>query len=380
MALIHNQNDLQNMFSKAGKITSEKYIVFQHRDDHPVKKFSTPQPSKSPDLNNKNALSQQESLNEAEQNHLKHLLRMSQPFTKQISRKVGHYTQIGNNCKASCGQYHIKYSELDKAVHSVPHYDKTLKHTIPVEVPHKHQQDLPQEQVPLLLPQYSLHCRETQIQIREFCRSAKTNTKVCSSLQNRADIFSGRPNPHPDRFQFLNVTNQWSKIPRQPQIKLEKQLSRDQMLIYKKKEFAPDYKPNFEFGKKQLGSCGAPFYKLEQRKDILTKIPPYNFESYFEYDQYSKQPKSQLFTSPTAPNFKTMLDRECDQKSLLPSFMQKFTNTRMGITHLNQKMLEVNNFKDGRFLTVTSSFMPTKQKQSKQTQNQSSQNQSFDEI
>ena len=28
MALIHNQNDMQNMFSKAGKITSEKYIIF----------------------------------------------------------------------------------------------------------------------------------------------------------------------------------------------------------------------------------------------------------------------------------------------------------------------------------------------------------------
>ena len=46
------------MFSKAGKITSEKYIVFQHRDDHPVKKFNTPQPSKSPDSIKKKAFSQ----------------------------------------------------------------------------------------------------------------------------------------------------------------------------------------------------------------------------------------------------------------------------------------------------------------------------------
>ncbi|CAD8209409.1 unnamed protein product [Paramecium pentaurelia] len=364
MALIHNQNDLQNMFSKAGKITSEKYIVFQHRDDHPVKKFITPQPSKSPDSIKKKPLSQQESLNETEQNQLKQLLKLSQPFSKQISRQIGHYTQIGNNSKASCGQYHIKYSELDKAVHSVPHYDKTLKHTMPIEIPPKHQQDLP-------------------IDTPSIIEKPKVKYESFVDLQRqipRADIFSGRPNPHPDRFQYLNVTNQWSKIPRQPQIKLEKQLSRDQMLIYKKKEFAPDYKPNFEYGKKQLGSCGAPFYKLEQRKDIMTKIPPYTFESYFEYDQYSKKSKSQLFTSPTAPNFKTMLDREYDQRSLLPSFMQKFTNTRMGITHLNQKMLEVNNFKDGRFLTVTSSFMPTIQKQSKKSVNKSSQNQSIDEI
>ncbi|CAD8101144.1 unnamed protein product [Paramecium primaurelia] len=363
MALIHNQNDLQNMFSKAGKITSEKYIVFQHRDDHPVKKFKTPQSIKSPDLTKKKVHSKQESLNEAEQNHLNHLLKLSQPFSKQISRQIGHYTQIRNNCKASCGQYHIKYSELDKAIHSVPNYDKTLKHTLPIEVPPKYHQD------------FSI---DTPI-----IDKPKVKNESFVDLQRqipRTDIFSGRPNPHPDRFQYLNVTNQWSKIPRQPQIKLEKQLSRDQMLIYKKKEFAPDYKPNFEFGKKKLGSCGAPFYKLEQRKDILTKIPPYTFESYFEYDEYSKKPKSQLFSSPTAPNFNTMLERECDQHSMLPSFMQKYTNTRLGITHLNQKMLEVNNFRDGRFLTVTSSFMPTKQQSSKKNLNKSSQNQSIDEI
>ncbi|CAD8185264.1 unnamed protein product [Paramecium octaurelia] len=363
MALIHNQNDLQNMFSKAGKITSEKYIVFQHRDDHPVKKFKTPQSTKSPESIKKKAHSQQESLSEADQNHLKHLLKLSQPFSKQISRQIGHYTQVGNNNKASCGQYHIKYSELDKAVHSVPNYDKTLKHTHPIEVPHRYQQDCPIDP--------------------PIVEKPKVKNESFVDLQRqipRADIFSGRPNPHPDRFQFLNVTNQWSKIPRQPQIKLEKQLSRDQMLIYKKKEFAPDYKPNFEFGKKKLGSCGAPFYKLEQRKDILTKIPPYTFESYFEYDEYSKKSKSQLFNSPTAPNFNTMLEREYDQRSLLPSFMQKYTNTRLGITHLNQKMLEVNNFRDGRFLTVTSSFMPTKQQSSKKNLNKSSQNQSVDDI
>ncbi|CAK87899.1 unnamed protein product (macronuclear) [Paramecium tetraurelia] len=31
MALIHNQNDMQNMFSKAGKIASEKYIIFKEK-------------------------------------------------------------------------------------------------------------------------------------------------------------------------------------------------------------------------------------------------------------------------------------------------------------------------------------------------------------
>lgn len=33
MAIVENPNDTQNMFSKAGKITSEKYIVFQRKDE-----------------------------------------------------------------------------------------------------------------------------------------------------------------------------------------------------------------------------------------------------------------------------------------------------------------------------------------------------------
>ena len=54
----------------------------------------------------------------------------------------------------------------------------------------------------------------------------------------------------------------------------------------------------------------------------MVKVPPYNHEAYFEFDKYSKSTKSQLFRTPTAPNFDKMLDRECDGKSLLPSFMQ----------------------------------------------------------
>ena len=71
-----------------------------------------------------------------------------------------------------------------------------------------------------------------------------------------------------------------------------------------------------------MGSCGPSFDKLVVRKDIMVKVPPYSNEAYFEFDKYSKSTKSQLFRTPTAPNFDKMLDRECDGKSLLPSFMQ----------------------------------------------------------
>ncbi|CAD8147606.1 unnamed protein product [Paramecium pentaurelia] len=356
MALIHNQNDIQNMFSKAGKITSEKYIVFQRKEEiinNRPRYFKGKSQSaasseevnqqvdkKMPEISSKK---QQEQITEAEQIQRKNQVKLSQPFSRQLSRQVGHYTKLSKDSKPSCGQYHVKYSELDKAVHSIHDYDKSLKQTVPLEVPGKHGEPENIDKPIVDRPRFSRTCfldlvRQTQ----------------------RPDIFFGRPTPHPDRFTYLNVTDSWSKIPRTPSVQLEKQLSRDQMIIYKKKQFAPDYHPNFEFGKKQLGSCGAPFDKLEQRKDIMTKIPPYNHETYFEFDVYSKDPNSKLFRTPTAPNFKQMLDREQDGKSLLPSFMQKYSNTRMGITHLHQKMLEVNNFRDGRFQTVTSSFLPSK--------------------
>lgn len=44
-----------------------------------------------------------------------------------------------------------------------------------------------------------------------------------------------------------------------------------------------------------LGSCGASFDKLEKRKDIFFKKVPYTNETYFEFAEYSKSPKSTLF-------------------------------------------------------------------------------------
>ncbi|CAD8066334.1 unnamed protein product [Paramecium primaurelia] len=374
MALIHNQNDIQNMFSKAGKITSEKYIVFQRKEEiinNRPRYFKTKsqsvaspeevnlQPEKKiPEIANK----KQVQITEAELIQQKNQLKLSQPFSKQLSRQVGHYTKLSNDNKPSCGQYHVKFSELDKAVHSIYDYDKSLKKTTPRDVEGKFGQPESIDKPIVDRPRFSRTC------FTDLTRQTQ-----------RPDIFFGRPTPHPDRFTFLSVTDSWSKIPRTPNVQLDKQLSREQMIIYKKKQFAPDYHPNFEYGRKQLGSCGAAFDKLEKRKDIMTKIPPYNNEAYFEFDVYSKDPQSKLFRNPTAPNFEKMLERECDGKSLLPSFMQKYTNTRMGIAHLNQKMLEVNNFRDGRFQTVTSSFLPSKFKRKQKLDESSEEIEQFED-
>lgn len=90
----------------------------------------------------------------------------------------------------------------------------------------------------------------------------------------------------------------------------------------------------------------------------MVKVPPYTNEAYYDYDMYYKEydestkDKSskkerfefekdkptkfnRLFRTPTAPNFKKMLDRECDHKSLLPCYIQKFTNNRMALTFVH---------------------------------------------
>jgi len=38
--------------------------------------------------------------------------------------------------------------------------------------------------------------------------------------------------------------------------------------MYKNMEYAPDYQPNHEIVKKQLGSCGTKFENLKSRKPI----------------------------------------------------------------------------------------------------------------
>ena len=39
-------------------------------------------------------------------------------------------------------------------------------------------------------------------------------------------------------------------------------------MMIKNVEYAPDYKPNYEYGKKSLGSCGIKFAKMSSRKPL----------------------------------------------------------------------------------------------------------------
>jgi len=49
---------------------------------------------------------------------------------------------------------------------------------------------------------------------------------------------------------------------------MKKSRGRDKQLLYKNLEFAPDYSPNFEVGKRSLGSCVPKFDMYSPRKDV----------------------------------------------------------------------------------------------------------------
>ncbi|CAD8119796.1 unnamed protein product [Paramecium sonneborni] len=342
MALIINPNDPQNMFSKAGKITSEKYIIFARKDEILNRKMGKRIKSQLFEIPIPETQEKEQPTNNNQQAQ-----KTQQPFTKQLSRAVGNYTKIGCDGQPPCGYYNPKFNQLEKANHLVPDYQKTLLKTTPRQNTKRVQSAInfgnrDREPIP-----------EKPVQKRDCFIDMSRQT-------GRKEVFFGQPTPHEERFNFLNITTQFSKVPRTPQYSMNKSLSREQMTVYKRKHYAPDYEPNFEFGRRKLGSAGPKFDSKKGRDDIMTKKSDYTFEEYFEFDIYSRSQKSQLFRVPTAPNFGKMIDRDHDHKqSILPSYMQnQHTQTRIGITHLSQKMLESNNFSDGRFQTITSSFVP----------------------
>jgi len=71
-------------------------------------------------------------------------------------------------------------------------------------------------------------------------------------------------NPHESRFDFFEVPQNCGKNKRLQNVSMTKTLPRDNKFLFKSLEYSPDYEPNFEFGKKTLGSPGAKFEKILQ--------------------------------------------------------------------------------------------------------------------
>ena len=64
--------------------------------------------------------------------------------------------------------------------------------------------------------------------------------------------------------------------------------------MYVNKEFAPDYNPNFEYGKEKIGKQVIPFQKMMSRK-YIPKNPATTNENFFDWDYYTKTKNSHVY-------------------------------------------------------------------------------------
>jgi len=171
----------------------------------------------------------------------------------------------------------------------------------------------------------------------------------------RSPLTSPGNNPHESRFTFIEFPKNLGKNKRPLTVDMNKSRGREQNVMYKTMEYSPDYKPNFEFGKKGLGNSGPIFDKRSSRKSVIYKSPSIN-EEYFD----PSLGENYKFSRPRTSLFENYSPRYTDPKSPLPSFMQKSISSRIAVGTFRQKALETNNFSDGKFQTVYSSFSPGK--------------------
>jgi len=88
----------------------------------------------------------------------------------------------------------------------------------------------------------------------------------------------------------------------------------------------------------------------------MSKKPVSNNQGFFYLDDYKLMGNTILFRKTKTPQLKQMRPRDRDPKSVFPSFMQNTQHTRSSMVQLNEKMLAMNNYADGKFQTVTSGF------------------------
>jgi hypothetical protein len=166
-----------------------------------------------------------------------------------------------------------------------------------------------------------------------------------------------RPNSshdvHEERFKCYKMPASFSKTRRVPGFNLRNVAGREAGRSRRNERALPDYAPNHEFGKRQLGSSGPAFNKLTGRTD-----PAY--VSYSINEDWFNTDRSLLlkYNKTRTTEFSRDLPREKTPGNPFPSFMQKGNFSRLGMEMGGQYTLEINNFSEARFQTNQSSFSP----------------------
>ena len=126
--------------------------------------------------------------------------------------------------------------------------------------------------------------------------------------------------------------------------------------MYKNLDYAPNYNPDHEYVRKQLGSCGSKFETYKGRQPIHRIATAASEKFFFQDDVKSFDKSSKLAVRVQTPNFTKSRPRYLNPSSKLPSFMQKRSGNRNTLYSMNDKMIELNNFMEGRFQTLITGF------------------------
>lgn len=275
------------------------------------------------------------------------------PFTKQLSREKINQIIGPKDLNKPVGYYQPKYSQIDKSVHLVWNQLDVFKNRNASRGIRS-------------LTQRTAHQEKPD----DHFTPEKVSKRVIGfidydrQLDREKVIRFVKNDPHEKRFEVVKQTQVWSNLKRVPQFFYNTSLGRDENKIFSIKEHQPDYQPNYEYFKKNLGKAIPNFTKVPPRQPYYRSLVQQSIHT-FDYDYYVKQNKSHVYRSVQNINLKKMQPRAVDPNSPMPSFMQKHVNQRQTLTNLHYKMLEQNHFFDGRFQSTRSPFDTLQQSKKK---------------
>jgi hypothetical protein len=332
----------QGMFSKAGRFTSEKHMIFLKKEEILTNQRKFLRVSNLPHIkleeDDKPPEPKDEEQPRASTSPHKKFRPIVSLFEKTQSRDELHVSRDPKPQAPPIGFYNPKFKQVEKQALVLFNY--------------KNEKKLRAE---LGSPKSNSMC---VYDVKEFSREIpeKPKRKIVGPLTfaqqvSREDSSPKKEGPHEMRFTYIEFPPVSTKSHKILSPNISKSLGRDRSALYLNKQYSPDYAPNFEFGRKGLGSCGPMFNKVSQRKPMLNLTM--TISDQLPDPNNSIRAQSRPIRTPI---FKSVLSRESDPTSPLPSFMQKSVNSRISIGTLSQKTLEINNYSHGKFQSMTSSF------------------------
>lgn len=349
MAFVLDANDPSNlgMFSKAGRFTSEKYIIFQKKDEilNNQRKFlkvtSLPHLKMEFDGKDPNRPMHDEEEEKPKATPSSKNRPKVEPFSVQVSREDFYETKKVKHPPPPCGFYNPRFDHVEKPNPTLFKYNKEKAKPQFFST----MTDFSEEEANRRLPD--------KLKVKIVGPTPLHQQKGRDEQQMRP---MSANNPHESRFTYFEFPKNCGRSKKPLTVDMSKQKGRDFKFLYKNDDYSPDYQPNFEFGKKQLGSPGPKFEKMSPRKPLAFVSASIN-EDFFDTGRF----ETLKYRRPKTAVFNNYAPRDSDPSSPLPSFMQKTINSRFAVGTVRQKALEINNFMDGRFQTVHTGFTTTTQ-------------------